>query len=76
MDRQFGERQRVAAIEAQGRLAVPVAAAADLMWASANAASMLYVTTQFRNTGPPAADVLWHVRENALGSILTCNSKG
>jgi AcrR family transcriptional regulator len=68
--------ERIAAIEAQGRLGLAVAAAADLMWASANAASLLYVTAQLRNTAPPAADVLQGIRENAVGAILTSKSKG
>lgn len=50
--------QRIAAIAAEGRLRPTVEVAADLMWASANAASLLYVTartqsgaTHFRNPG-------------------------
>jgi len=68
--------ERIAAIEAHGRLAVTVAVAADLMWASANAASMLYVTAQLRNTAPPTTDVLEGIRESAVGAILTPESKG
>jgi len=68
--------ERIAAIEAQGRLALTVAAAADLMWASANAASMLYVTARLRNTPPPTTDVLEGIRENAVGTILTPESEG
>src|SRR5215467_7768271 len=68
--------ERIAAIEAQGRLALTVVAAADLMWASANAASLLYVTAQFRNTVPPSTDVLEDIRENAINTILTTESKG
>ena len=68
--------ERIAAIEAQGRLALTVVAAADLMWASANAASLLYVTAQLRNTTPPTTDVLEDIRENAVGTILTPESKG
>src|SRR5215471_16354975 len=63
--------ERIAAIEAQGPLALTVVAAADLMWASANAASLLYVTAQFRNTVPPSTDVLEDIRENAIVTILT-----
>jgi hypothetical protein len=51
-------------------------AAADLMWASANAASLLYVTAQLRNTAPPTTDVLEDIRENAVGTILTPESEG
>ena len=68
--------ERIATIEAQGRLALTVAAAADLMWASANAASLLYVTAQLRNTAPPTTDVLEDIRENAVGTILTPESEG
>jgi AcrR family transcriptional regulator len=68
--------QRIAAIEAQGRLALAVPAAADLIWASANAASLLYVTAQLRNTAPPAMDVLEEIRENAVGAILTPRLEG
>ena len=68
--------ERIATIEAQGRLALTVMAAADLMWASANAASMLYVTAQLRNTAPPTTDVLEDIRENAVSTILTPESKG
>jgi AcrR family transcriptional regulator len=67
---------RIATIEAQGRLALTVAAAADLMWASANAASLLYVTAQLRNTAPPTTEVLEDSRENAVGTILTPESEG
>jgi len=68
--------ERIATIEAQGRLALTVVAAADLMWASANAASLLYVTAQLRNTAPPTTDVLEDIRENAVGTILTPESEG
>jgi AcrR family transcriptional regulator len=68
--------ERIAAIEAQGRLALTVVAAADLMWASANAASLLYVTAQLRNTVPPTMDILEDIRENALDTILTPESEG
>ena len=67
--------ERIATIEAQGRLALTVMAAADLMWASANAASLLYVTAQLRNTAPPSTDVLGDIRENAVGTILTPESE-
>ena len=68
--------ERIATIEAQGRLALTVMAAADLMWASANAASLLYVTAQLHNTAPPTTDVLEDIRENAVGTILTPESEG
>lgn len=67
--------ERITAIEALGRLALTVEAAADLMWASANAASQLYITARLRNARPPTADVLEVIRENAVGTILTPTSE-
>jgi AcrR family transcriptional regulator len=61
---------RVAAIAAQERLALTVEAAAALMWASANAASLLFVTARLRKTPPPTASALEPIREAALRSIL------
>lgn len=66
--------ERIAAIGAAGKLAHAVEDAADLMWASANAASLLYVTAQFRNAAPPAAAVLQNIRENAMQAILSTES--
>jgi AcrR family transcriptional regulator len=68
--------ERIAAIAADGRLALAVAAAADLVWASANAASLLYVTAQLRKTAMPGPAVLKDIRENAMQAILTPESKG
>jgi len=68
--------QRIAAIAKDGRLALAVAAAADLLWASANAASLLYVTAQLRKTAMPTRLVLKNIRENAMQAILTTKSKG
>ncbi|HUH56861.1 MAG TPA: TetR/AcrR family transcriptional regulator [Rhodanobacter sp.] len=67
---------RIAAIAAKGRLRPTVAAAADLMWASANAASMLHVTARLRKGAPPASVVLEQIREDALRSILKPARKG
>ena len=67
---------RIAAIAAKGRLGPTVAAAADLMWASANAASMLHVTARLRKGAPPASAVLEQIREDALRSILKPATKG
>jgi len=63
--------ERISAIAAQGRLALAVEAAADLMWASANAASLLYVTAQQRHAAAPTSAVLEEIRENAMRAILT-----
>ena len=68
--------ERIAAIAAEGRLALAVTAAADLLWASANAASLLFVTSQLRKTAMPTAVVLKDIRENAMQAILTTESKG
>lgn len=62
--------ERIAAIAAAKRLARTLDAAADLMWASANAASLLHVTAQVRKSAPPSAAVLMQIREDALRSIL------
>jgi AcrR family transcriptional regulator len=68
--------ERITAIAADGRLALAVPGAADLLWASANAASLLYVTAQLRRTATPSAVVLKGIRENAMQAILTTKSKG
>ena len=67
---------RIGAIAAKGRLRPTVAAAADLMWASANAASMLHVTARLRKGAPPTSAVLEQIREGALRSILKPATKG
>ena len=66
--------ERIAAIAAVGRLALAVEAAADVMWASANAASLLYVTAQLRHAAAPTPAVLEDIRENALRAILTTDT--
>ena len=68
--------ERVSAIAADGRLALAIAAAADLLWASANAASLLYVTAQIRSAASPTPVVLEDIRESAIQTILTTESKG
>lgn len=68
--------QRLAAVAAEGRLACTVEVAADLGWASANAASLLHVTAQLRNAPPPTSAVLEGIRESAMQSILTSEPKG
>lgn len=67
---------RITAIAAEKRLGPSVEAAADLMWASANAASLLHVTAQLRKTAPPTSAVLSQIREDALRSILKPEPKG
>lgn len=68
--------QRIAAIAAEGRIATTVEVAADLMWASANAASLLHVTARLRKVAPPTSAVLEQIREGALRSILNSEPKG
>jgi len=68
--------ERIAAIASKGRLALTVETAADLMWASANVASLLHITAQLRKALPPSSAVLDQIRENALRAILNCESKG
>jgi hypothetical protein len=55
---------------------MPVEAAADRMWASANAASLLHVTARLRKVPPPGEAVLTDLRESALKSILSPAKKG
>jgi AcrR family transcriptional regulator len=68
--------ERITAIGIKGQLAPPVEAAADLMWASANAASLLHVTARLRKTAPPSPVALERIREDALRSILIPEAKG
>lgn len=67
---------RVAAMAGGGRLSQTVGAAADIMWASANAASLLYVTARLRKASMPTAAALEQIREGALRSILKSETKG
>ena len=67
---------RIAAIAAEGRLASTVEAAADLIWASANAASLLHVTARLRKVASPTSEVLEQIREDAMRSILIFETKG
>ncbi|MGA0599306.1 TetR/AcrR family transcriptional regulator [Caulobacter sp. KR2-114] len=68
--------ERVGAIAAQGRLAPPPAEAADLLWASANAASLLFVTARVRETPEPAPATLERIREGAMRAVLNAEPKG
>ncbi len=62
--------QNIQVIAAKGQLAVSAEAAADMVWASANAASLLHVTAQNRKTSPPQPSVIELIREGALQIIL------
>ncbi|MNT02750.1 Bacterial regulatory protein, tetR family [compost metagenome] len=56
--------------DAEGKLAVSAQAAADLVWASANTASWLYVTAQIRKAPQPEPDVVELIRESVMQIIL------
>lgn len=68
--------ERIQAIAAEGRLAAPVEAAADQIWASANAAALLHVTAQLRKVPRPDPAVLDALRERAVQAILGPKQKG
>ena len=67
--------ERVRALDAEGRLAVAVPAAAELAWASATAAALLHVTAQQRGTAPPDAAVIGELREQAMRAIVNPKNK-
>jgi AcrR family transcriptional regulator len=66
---------RIQAIDAEGRLALTVKAAADLVWASANAAALLFVTTRIRKTARPDPAVIDGLREQTMQTILKPKTK-
>ena len=59
--------ENIKAIAAQGRLAMPAEAAADLAWASAHSAALLYVTGQGRT---PDRAVIDGLRDHAMDAIF------
>ena len=59
--------EHIRAIAAHGRLAMPVDAAADLAWASAHAAAILYVTAQGQTPDPAVINGL---RDHAMAAIF------
>lgn len=61
---------RIRAIAAEGRLVVTPEAAADYIWASVNAASLLHVTATQRGVRPPDPSVIADIRERTVQSIL------
>ena len=63
--------QRIEAVAAEGRLAVAVQAAADQMWAFANAAALLHVTADARKASRPDPAAIDDLRERAMQAILT-----
>lgn len=66
---------RIEAVAAEGRLGPSVEDAADLMWASANAASQLHVTARLRKVQAPTPAVLDRIREDAVRSILNSETE-
>ncbi|WEJ60153.1 TetR/AcrR family transcriptional regulator [Devosia sp. FJ2-5-3] len=66
---------RVGAVQAEGRLALPVEAAADLAWASANAASLLHVTAHQRGATPPDPAIVDDLRDRAMQAIIHSEKK-
>jgi len=63
--------ERIMAIAAEGRLAVKPDAGADLVWGSANAAALLYVTAQQRDVPPPDPAVVDGLRDMAMKTVIT-----
>jgi AcrR family transcriptional regulator len=68
--------ERITAIAAEGRLARTVDEAADILWASANAASLLHVTARLRQVTPPTSAVLKDIRDRAMQAILISETGG
>jgi hypothetical protein len=65
--------ERIDAIAAEGRLGMAPQAAADLAWASAHAAAMLYMTAVERQPDPIVVESL---RDSALQCICTPRMDG
>ena len=63
-------RKLVQAVADEGRLALTVDAAVDLVWASAHAAALLYVTALARNSGPPEGETIVAIRESAMQVLI------
>lgn len=62
--------QHIQVVAGEGRLAVPAKAAADLMWSSVNAASLLYVTARLRDAQPPTPAIVASIREHTLQAVF------
>lgn len=70
--------EKIGAIRAVGRLAVPEEAAAQLAWASANAASLLYVTASLQvgeKMQAPDPDVVAGLRDGVMRLIISPKRK-
>lgn len=63
-------RALVEALAAQGRLTLAVDAATDLIWASANAASLLHATALTRKAPAPSPETIVAIREAAMQMLL------
>lgn len=63
--------ERIRALAAAGRLTVTAEAAADLVWAAVNSASLLHVTAAQRGAEPPDPAIIGDIRERTMQSILT-----
>jgi len=68
--------QQITAIAAEGRLAVAVETAADVAWASVNAAALLHVTAKLRNAAQPDPAVIDALRDQAMQFIISPRAKG
>jgi AcrR family transcriptional regulator len=68
--------ERVTSLHAEGRLARTVNEAADVLWASANAAGLLHVTARLRKVAPPTSAVLDDIRDRAMQAILISEGRG
>lgn len=63
--------QNIQRVSDEGQLAVPTQTAVDLVWASANTASWLYVTARNRKAPPPQPDVIDLIRESVMQIIMS-----
>lgn len=61
--------ERIKALEAERGLLMPPEAAAQIVWASASAAALLY-TAELGGTGEPDPEVVAALREGAIGQII------
>lgn len=67
--------RNVQAIAANNQLAVPSDTAVDLIWASANAASLLHVTADMRKAPPPQPSVINLIRKSTMQLILNTDDE-
>ena len=67
-------KQRIAALEVEGRLAIAASDALSIIWASANAAAQLYVTATLPANAylaAPDSRVIESICDQAVASICT-----